>query len=139
MRMHEEMLRLHREDPRETGLPIERSSGVQLPRWSSTRVRAGRARAAAALGYSHMPVVSGAGHDAIYVARLAPAGMIFMPCKDGISHNEIEDAQCRPRGSGRCNVLLQAMLERLLLNRLEERTEPRRTAASRCGAVHRPG
>ena len=37
-------------------------------------------RAAAALGYSHMPAVSGAGHDAVYMARLAPAGMIFIPC-----------------------------------------------------------
>ena len=40
-----------------------------------------------------MPAVSGAGHDAVYMARLAPAGMIFIPCKDGISHNEIEDAK----------------------------------------------
>jgi beta-ureidopropionase / N-carbamoyl-L-amino-acid hydrolase len=56
-------------------------------------------------------VVSGAGHDAIYVARLAPAGMIFVPCKDGISHNEIEDAQPAHLEAG-CNVLLHAMLER---------------------------
>ncbi|MBW8464892.1 Zn-dependent hydrolase, partial [Acidovorax sp.] len=47
-------------------------------------------RAAAKLGYSHMPAVSGAGHDAVYMAKLAPSGMIFIPCKDGISHNEIE-------------------------------------------------
>ena len=46
-------------------------------------------RAADTLGYSNMPVVSGAGHDAVYMARLAPTGMIFIPCKDGISHNEI--------------------------------------------------
>jgi N-carbamoyl-L-amino-acid hydrolase len=63
------------------------------------------------LGYSSMDVVSGAGHDAIYVARLAPAGMIFVPCKDGISHNEIEDAQPGHLEAG-CNVLLHAMLER---------------------------
>ncbi len=69
------------------------------------------ARAAAALGYSHMPVVSGAGHDAVYMARLAPAGMIFIPCKDGISHNEIEDAKPEHISAG-CNVLLHAMLER---------------------------
>ena len=68
-------------------------------------------RAAAALGYSHMPVVSGAGHDAVYMARLAPAGMIFIPCKDGISHNEIEDAKPEHITAG-CNVLLHAMLER---------------------------
>jgi len=67
--------------------------------------------AAAALGYSHMPTVSGAGHDAVYMARLAPAGMIFIPCKDGISHNEIEDAKPEHIAAG-CNVLLHAMLER---------------------------
>ncbi|MEO7854867.1 MAG: Zn-dependent hydrolase [Rubrivivax sp.] len=69
------------------------------------------ARAAQKLGYSHMPVVSGAGHDAVYMARLAPTGMIFIPCKDGISHNEIEDAKPEHITAG-CNVLLHAMLER---------------------------
>ena len=62
-------------------------------------------------GYSVMDVVSGAGHDAIYVARLAPAGMIFVPCKDGISHNEVEDAKPEHLEAG-CNVLLHAMLDR---------------------------
>lgn len=65
------------------------------------------------LGYSVMDVVSGAGHDAIYAARLAPAGMIFVPCKDGISHNEIEDAKPDHLTAG-CNVLLLAMLERAI-------------------------
>jgi len=69
------------------------------------------ARAAQKLGYSNMPVVSGAGHDAVYMAQLAPAGMIFIPCKDGISHNEIEDAKPEHITAG-CNVLLHAMLER---------------------------
>jgi beta-ureidopropionase / N-carbamoyl-L-amino-acid hydrolase len=69
------------------------------------------ARAAEQLGYSAMPAVSGAGHDAVYMARLAPAGMIFIPCKDGISHNEIEDASPEHITAG-CNVLLHAMLER---------------------------
>ena len=68
-------------------------------------------RAAAKLGYSNMPVVSGAGHDAVYMARLAPSGMIFIPCKVGISHNEIEDAKPEHITAG-CNVLLHAMLER---------------------------
>ena len=68
-------------------------------------------KATANLGYSTMDVVSGAGHDAIYAARLAPAGMIFVPCKDGISHNEIEDAKAEHLSAG-CNVLLHAMLER---------------------------
>jgi N-carbamoyl-L-amino-acid hydrolase len=69
------------------------------------------ARAAAKLGYSNMPAVSGAGHDAVYMAKLAPSGMIFIPCKDGISHNEIEDAKPEHLAAG-CNVLLHAMLER---------------------------
>ncbi|MFM2405913.1 MAG: hypothetical protein RL223_3793 [Pseudomonadota bacterium] len=69
------------------------------------------AAAAERLGYSAMPAVSGAGHDAVYMARLAPAGMIFIPCKDGISHNEIEDADPAHIEAG-ANVLLQAMLER---------------------------
>jgi beta-ureidopropionase / N-carbamoyl-L-amino-acid hydrolase len=69
------------------------------------------AAAAARLGYSNMPVISGAGHDAVYMSRLAPAGMIFIPCKDGISHNEIEDAKPEHITAG-CNVLLHAMLER---------------------------
>ena len=68
-------------------------------------------RAAQALGLPHMDVVSGAGHDAVYVAGVAPAGMIFVPCKDGISHNEIEDALPEHIAAG-ANVLLLAMLER---------------------------
>jgi beta-ureidopropionase / N-carbamoyl-L-amino-acid hydrolase len=68
------------------------------------------------LGYSVMDVVSGAGHDAIYVARLAPAGMIFIPCKDGISHNEIEDAKPEHIEAGG-NVLLHAMLDRAKIAR----------------------
>lgn len=69
------------------------------------------ASAAKKLGYSNMPCISGAGHDAVYMSRLAPAGMIFIPCKDGISHNEIEDAKPEHITAG-CNVLLHAMLER---------------------------
>ena len=67
------------------------------------------ARSAESLGYPSMPVVSGAGHDAVYVARVAPAAMIFVPCKDGISHNEIESAKAEDLEAG-CNVLLHAML-----------------------------
>lgn len=65
---------------------------------------------AAALGYSAMDVVSGAGHDAVYVARLAPTAMIFVPCDNGISHNEIENADPAHLEAG-CNVLLHAMLD----------------------------
>ena len=66
---------------------------------------------AKALGLSSMDAISGAGHDAVYLARVAPTAMIFVPCKDGISHNEIEDADPAHLEAG-CNVLLQAMLQR---------------------------
>ncbi len=62
------------------------------------------------LGLTEMNVVSGAGHDAVYMARVAPTAMIFVPCKDGISHNEIEDARPDHLEAG-CNVLLHAMLK----------------------------
>lgn len=62
------------------------------------------------LGLSHRDIVSGAGHDAVYLARVAPAAMIFIPCKDGISHNEIEDALPEHIEAGG-NVLLQAILQ----------------------------
>ncbi len=96
----------------ESGLPIEITPVSHYPAqvFHPDCVSA-VGRAAEKLGYSHMPAVSGAGHDAVYMARLAPAGMIFIPCKDGISHNEIEDAQPAHITAG-CNVLLHAMLER---------------------------
>lgn len=61
-------------------------------------------------GCSSMDVISGAGHNAVYRARVVPAPMIFaLPCKDGISHNEIEDASADHLEAG-CNVLLHALL-----------------------------
>jgi N-carbamoyl-L-amino-acid hydrolase len=62
-------------------------------------------------GLSHMDIVSGAGHDAIYMARICPTSMIFVPCEGGISHNEIENAKAQDLAAG-CNVLLQAVVER---------------------------
>ena len=72
---------------------------------------AGVRAAAAALGYSHRDIVSGAGHDAVYIARVAPTAMIFVPCEGGISHNELESATPEDLAAG-CNVLLQAVLAR---------------------------
>ena len=66
--------------------------------------------AAAAQGYPHQDIISGAGHDAVYVARVAPSAMVFVPCTDGISHNEIEDAAPADLTAG-CNVLLNALLD----------------------------
>lgn len=65
--------------------------------------------AAQSLGLTHMDIVSGAGHDAIFLAELGPAGMIFVPCEGGISHNEIENAAPADLAAG-CAVLLRAML-----------------------------
>ena len=66
--------------------------------------------AAAAQGYPHRDIISGAGHDAVYMARVAPSAMVFVPCVGGISHNEIEDAKPEDLAAG-CNVLLNALLE----------------------------
>lgn len=68
-------------------------------------------RSAQELGYTHRDIISGAGHDAMYLNRIAPTGMIFVPCENGISHNEIENAKPSDLAAG-CNVLLRAMLER---------------------------
>ena len=94
----------------ERGLAIDVGQVVYFPPQPFTPhlVEAVRANAAD-LGYSCMDVVSGAGHDAVYVARVAPAAMVFVPCADGISHNEIEDADPAHLEAG-CNVLLRAML-----------------------------
>jgi len=110
--MHEEITAFIDKTRQDSGLSIdlERVSYYPPCPFHPDCVDAVRA-ATATLGYSSMDVVSGAGHDAIYVARLAPAGMIFVPCKDGISHNEIEDAQPGHLEAG-CNVLLHAMLDR---------------------------
>jgi N-carbamoyl-L-amino-acid hydrolase len=66
---------------------------------------------AEAAGLAAMEIVSGAGHDACHISTLAPTGMIFVPCKDGISHNEVESATQDHCAAG-CNVLLHAIVER---------------------------
>ncbi len=63
-----------------------------------------------AQGYPHQDIISGAGHDAVYMARVAPTAMVFVPCVGGISHNEIEDAKPEDLTAG-CTVLLNALLE----------------------------
>jgi N-carbamoyl-L-amino-acid hydrolase len=70
-------------------------------------------QAAVDLGYSHCDIVSGAGHDACYISRVAPTAMVFVPCKDGISHNELEDAKQEHLTAG-CNVLFQAVLNQAM-------------------------
>ena len=67
-------------------------------------------RAAERCGYQHLRMTSGAGHDAVAVANVVPTAMIFVPCKDGISHNEAESATPDDCAAG-ANVLLHSVLE----------------------------
>ncbi|MBN8291653.1 Zn-dependent hydrolase [Rhodobacter sp. NTK016B] len=66
--------------------------------------------AAERLGYSHMDIVSGAGHDACWINDLAPTAMVMCPCVDGLSHNEAEEISKDWAGAG-TDVLLHAVLE----------------------------
>ena len=65
--------------------------------------------ASKALGYSHRPITSGAGHDACNLNTIMPAAMVFVPCKDGVSHNELEDATQADCTAG-ANVLMHTVL-----------------------------
>lgn len=67
-------------------------------------------RAAEGLGLSHMDIISGAGHDACWINRVAPTVMIMCPCVDGLSHNEAEEITPDWAKAG-CDVLLHAVLE----------------------------
>jgi N-carbamoyl-L-amino-acid hydrolase len=67
-------------------------------------------QAAALAGYSARRISSGAGHDAVYVARMAPTAMIFIPCLGGISHSEAESATVKDCAAG-TQVLLNAVIE----------------------------
>ncbi|RYG62505.1 Zn-dependent hydrolase, partial [bacterium] len=66
--------------------------------------------AADSLGYSHRDIVSGAGHDACWINRVAPTAMIFCPCVDGLSHNEAEEISKEWAKAG-ADVLLRAVVE----------------------------
>jgi len=67
-------------------------------------------RAAERLGYSHRDIVSGAGHDACWINRVAPTAMVMCPCVDGLSHNEAEEITPDWASRG-ANVLFHAVLE----------------------------
>ena len=66
--------------------------------------------AAERLGYSHMDIVSGAGHDACWINRVAPTAMIMCPCVDGLSHNEAEEITKDWARAG-ADVLFHAVVE----------------------------
>ena len=114
-----EVDRLDAQFPREAGF-IARDCGVSLELAQLFKIPAQPfdpacvelvRRGAATLGYSTRDIVSGAGHDAVYVARHVPTAMIFTPCKDGLSHNEAESIQPEEAEAG-AQVLLQAVLAR---------------------------
>jgi N-carbamoyl-L-amino-acid hydrolase len=66
--------------------------------------------AAERLGYSHMNIISGAGHDACWINKVAPTAMIMCPCVDGLSHNEAEEITPEWAAAG-TDVLFHAVLE----------------------------
>ncbi|NRB30187.1 MAG: Zn-dependent hydrolase [Rhizobiaceae bacterium] len=66
--------------------------------------------AAERLGYSHMDIISGAGHDACWINRVAPTAMVMCPCVDGLSHNEAEDISKEWSTAG-AEVLFHAVVE----------------------------
>jgi beta-ureidopropionase / N-carbamoyl-L-amino-acid hydrolase len=79
------------------------------PAFDENCVKAVRS-AAERLGYSHRDIVSGAGHDACWVNRVAPTAMVMCPCVDGLSHNEDEDISKEWAEAG-ANVLFHAVVE----------------------------
>jgi len=98
---------------------LERDLGVAIalsPVWSSPPVSFDPgvldaiAGATQRLGFTHRTMLSGAGHDSVYTARVAPTGMIFIPCENGISHNVAENITPEQATRG-ANVLLQAVLD----------------------------
>ena len=98
-------------------LQVELRVAITLtPVWSSPPVEfdpdvlSAIAAATRRLGYSHRTMQSGAGHDSVYTARVAPTGMIFVPCEQGISHNIAENITPAQAEQG-ANVLLQAVLD----------------------------
>ncbi len=114
-----EITRIAAQFPREAGF-IARDAGTTLTLNELFRIPAqpfdaecvGLVRAAAAkLGYSSRDIVSGAAHDAVYVAPHVPTAMIFTPCKDGLSHNEAESIEPGEAEAG-CQMLLDVVLAR---------------------------
>jgi len=93
----------------ETEFSCEIVGQFNPPAFDATCVGAVR-NAAAHMGYSHMDIVSGAGHDACWMNDLTPTAMIMCPCVDGLSHNEAEEISKEWAQAG-TDVLLHAVLE----------------------------
>lgn len=102
----------------ETKMQQERNMGFMVQReqfGSAAAVKFDRncvdvvRQAVAELDYSHLELTSGAGHDAVYVSKVVPTAMIFIPCEGGISHNPIENISPDQARAG-AEVLLGAAL-----------------------------
>jgi beta-ureidopropionase / N-carbamoyl-L-amino-acid hydrolase len=91
------------------GVTFEKVGGFDPVEFDAGCVAAVR-RAAERLGYSHRDIVSGAGHDACWINRVAPTAMVMCPCEGGLSHNEAEEITPEWAEKG-ANVLLHAVLE----------------------------
>lgn len=94
----------------ERGLSVELEQVLDVAPTRFPEEVVGRVRAATeSLGLSHRDIASGAGHDSMNIARLAPTGMLFIPCVNGLSHTEAEDIRPQWAING-ANVLLNAVL-----------------------------
>ncbi|MDE3123838.1 MAG: Zn-dependent hydrolase [Paracoccaceae bacterium] len=91
------------------GVAFETVGGFDPVTFDADCVAAVRA-AAERLGYSHRDIISGAGHDACWINRVAPTAMVMCPCVDGLSHNEAEEITPDWARAG-TDVLLHAVLE----------------------------
>lgn len=91
------------------GVEFEKVGGFDPVAFDQGCVSAVR-RAADSLGYAHMNIISGAGHDACWINQVAPTAMIMCPCVDGLSHNEAEEIS-KDWATAGTDVLLHAVLE----------------------------
>jgi beta-ureidopropionase / N-carbamoyl-L-amino-acid hydrolase len=107
-RMHAAMRTIASEQRLEIG--IERSINIAPLRFAPELVDTVRTTANK-LGYSNIDMLSGAGHDAMNVAKIVPAAMIFVPCKNGLSHNEAESATPDDLAAG-AHTLMHTLLAR---------------------------
>jgi N-carbamoyl-L-amino-acid hydrolase len=108
LRMHATMRKIAAEQ----GLQISIEGSTNIAPLKFTRELIDTVRNAADhLNYSNIDMLSGAGHDAMNIARKVPTAMIFVPCKDGLSHNEAESATPEDLAAG-AHTLLHTLLAR---------------------------
>jgi len=91
------------------GVEFEQVGGFDPVTFDEGCVTAVR-NAAGRLGYSHRNLISGAGHDACWINRVAPTAMVMCPCVDGLSHNEAEEIS-REWATAGADVLMHAVVE----------------------------